>query len=71
MNHYVILFLFSFTITIIKADEIKPLECYVGITNDLRMIRKWNQTRICPSHTMTCKQIVIGNTYLLKCLGLY
>ena len=72
MNYFGTICLFALSILLIKAnDEVKPLECYVGIydgiynkTGDfipyLNLISNWTEKRTCPSHSVYCVQIIIG-----------
>lgn len=72
MNCFGTICLFALSILLIKAnDEVKPLECYVGIydgiynkTGDfipyLNLISNWTEKRTCPSHSVYCVQIIIG-----------
>ena len=72
MNYFGTICLFALFISLIKAnDEVKPLECYVGIydgiydaTNNvipyLDLISNWTEKKTCPSHSVYCVQIIIG-----------
>ena len=72
MNYFGTICLFALFILLIKAnDEIKPLECYVGIYDGiydakknvipyLNMISNWTEKKTCPSHSVYCVQIIIG-----------
>ena len=72
MNYFGTICLFALFILLIKAnDEIKPLECYVGIYDGiynatgnvipyLNLISNWTEKRTCPSHSVYCVQIIIG-----------
>ena len=42
--------------------DFKPLECYVGIYDDPLAKINWTRKRTCPSHSVNCVKIVVGNT---------
>ena len=72
MNYFGTICLFALFILLIKAnEEVKPLECYVGIYDGiynaadnvipyLDLISNWTEKKTCPSHSVYCVQIIIG-----------